>query len=140
MNDTPWGYADHVKQLADGVIWASTPSHGGIGVRIDVANRMSEPAQRRGERVGDYLWYEEDCDWAIPAHELSHIQEKLSACIEEIIYYLSNWNPIYLFEIGLGKHIDLELWHKRIEQDREWHEDVRLQERIHEQVCLNEAY
>jgi hypothetical protein len=51
---TPWGAADYVHVVADGITEYSTPSHGGIGI---TQSRLMEmpPALRDG------LWYEEDC-------------------------------------------------------------------------------
>lgn len=70
---TPWGTADRVTELADGVYSVSTPSHGGIMVRLDVAERdLSEQARGcsiYGGRFGDFLCYEEDCEWAFPMYE-----------------------------------------------------------------------
>lgn len=57
---TPWGTADEVRLYCDGIVFASTPSHGGIKVAPDLNARI--PAyMRRGDG-----WYEEDCDWCIP--------------------------------------------------------------------------
>ncbi len=76
--NTPWGAADSVTLLAsmkvNGVVvplmWGvSTPGHGGI--------RLSEEGQailrecmydaKAGNFLGSLQWWEEDCDWAVPA-------------------------------------------------------------------------
>lgn len=59
--ETPWGMADSVKTIAKGIIFVSTPGHGGF--RLD---------QKRQAKVPDYMrtpdgWYEEDCEWSIVA-------------------------------------------------------------------------
>jgi len=58
---TPWGIADNVEILAEGIWSVSTPSHGGI--KLNAA---------RNKKIPDYMriddgWYEEDCNWSIPA-------------------------------------------------------------------------
>lgn len=60
---TPWGLAQTVRCMSETIgIWSvSTESHGGIYVD-QVANSMIPEYMR--SRGG---WYEEDCDWCIPA-------------------------------------------------------------------------
>ena len=71
--DTPWGRADHVSPIIEGMNHIGTPSHGGIKLN-----------QRRNVQIPDYMrrnggWYEEDCEWSIPfvvfTSELSQITE-----------------------------------------------------------------
>ena len=57
---TPWGAADYVTEILEGVHNVSTPSHGGIKL-----------SRERNAAIPDYMrkaggWYEEDCDWCIP--------------------------------------------------------------------------
>ena len=59
--NTPWGKAQHVEQIAEGIFSVSTANHG--GTLLD---------RKRNAQVPDYMrksggWYEEDCDWAIAA-------------------------------------------------------------------------
>jgi hypothetical protein len=70
---TPWGYADDVNPILEGVVSVSTPSHGGLRVTIEVLERHLTPAQvkyckaLRYSSVGDVFGYfEEDCDMLIP--------------------------------------------------------------------------
>jgi hypothetical protein len=58
---TPWGPSQHAKTLMDGIIEVSTASHGGI--KLDRTKNAQVPDYMR--RKGG--WYEEDCDWCIPA-------------------------------------------------------------------------
>ena len=53
---TPWGHADYIKHIAPGIIFVSTPSHGGYKVERDVLRTMPKKY-----RVGGG-WYEEDCE------------------------------------------------------------------------------
>lgn len=77
---TPWGKADGVRQLARGVVWVNTPSHGGLGVTVSLAQKALSPnARAQGEQYGSYLWYEEDVAWAIPFHEHPEWEEVLVA-------------------------------------------------------------
>ncbi|MCP1674309.1 hypothetical protein J2T57_001411 [Natronocella acetinitrilica] len=56
---TPWGKAQTVRAIADGIRVVSTASHGGM--KLDAArNRLIPEALRRASG-----WYEEDCEAAI---------------------------------------------------------------------------
>ena len=58
---TPWGQSDHTKEIAPGIIFYSTPSHGGAFVPAEI--RAEWPQALRDFKTfagGD--WYEEDCD------------------------------------------------------------------------------
>ena len=59
---TPWGEAQHVTHIQEGVWFASTASHGGI--KLDRKRNAKIPAVARIEGG----WYEEDCAAVIPAH------------------------------------------------------------------------
>lgn len=65
---TPWGNSHSITIVANGILSVSTAGHGGVRLYL-----------RRNRQVPDYLratthrqlgtsgWYEEDCDWCIPA-------------------------------------------------------------------------
>jgi hypothetical protein len=58
---TPWGPAQHQKQVAPGITVFETAGHGGYFVSLEKRLRMPSDilaVQRDG-------WYEEDCDWAL---------------------------------------------------------------------------
>lgn len=103
---SPWGRIDHVVPYCRGVASVSTPSHGGIRVSKGFAEKhLSEAARKRGKVHGGYLYYEEDCDYAIPMLELPHLWEKAfgsSQNVEKMLMSsLSVWNPEYLLERGI---------------------------------------
>lgn len=56
---TPWGTADSVKVVAEGITAVSTPGHGGYKLSAK-RNKMVPEALR--EKGG---WYEEDCKYAV---------------------------------------------------------------------------
>ena len=59
---TPWGQSDKQYNTAiEGIIWYTTPSHGGVHVKE--ALNAQVPASCRSLNG----WYEEDCEWSIPA-------------------------------------------------------------------------
>lgn len=65
---TPWGTADSVEHIADGIIFVTTPSHGGF--RLDQSRNAQVPyVWRQASFNGQALrgWYEEDCDWSLVA-------------------------------------------------------------------------
>ena len=58
---SPWGKIQDVKELAAGIDCVSTAGHGGI--KLD---------RQRNAKMPEYMrlaggWYEEDCEWALPA-------------------------------------------------------------------------
>lgn len=62
--NTPWGYADHIKKIAEGITEYGTPSHGGIGLSATRILEMRDCYRNFAPWAGKG-WYEEDCDWAI---------------------------------------------------------------------------
>lgn len=58
IHNTPWGPADYRRMIAPGIVFLSTPSHGGAYLSKELQDKM--PAHRR-TRDG---WYEEDCEIA----------------------------------------------------------------------------
>lgn len=61
-HNTPWGAADISRRYGDGVVFHSTPSHGGFELSAEANARVHE-AWRNADR-----FYEEDLDWAKVAH------------------------------------------------------------------------
>lgn len=56
---TPWGKAEAVEIVAEGVGWVSTHGHGGLKLSAAMNRRVPDFMRRaRG-------WYEEDCEWAL---------------------------------------------------------------------------
>lgn len=72
--NTPWGRADHVEQITEGIHRVDTPSHGGY--HVDDTRRAMMPAAVRNyvsRYHGQIGWFEEDCEWTLvalcfPAH------------------------------------------------------------------------
>jgi hypothetical protein len=56
--ETPWGQADSNEVYGEGVVFHSTPSHGGFKLD-DVPNTQVPEALRNADG-----WYEEDAEWA----------------------------------------------------------------------------
>ena len=61
MKYSPWGAIQSTHTLADGALFVTTAGHG--GVKLDRRRNAAIPAPARS--AGG--WYEEDCQWAIPA-------------------------------------------------------------------------
>lgn len=96
---TPWGGADHVEKLAEGVIQVGTPSHGGIGVENSVAFTMLSAAARAEAIVqGGWHWFEEDCNWAIVCSEMPTLFSERHR--ELAAESLKRWNARYLEATG----------------------------------------
>ncbi len=71
---SPWGDIQHSDVFEAGVAAVSTASHGGIRVSKRYAEKhLSAAAIREAIDYAGYYWFEEDCDWAVPAFELPHL-------------------------------------------------------------------
>jgi hypothetical protein len=64
MATTPWGKSDHAQKVARGIMWYSTPSHGGYHLSKGRLKSMPDPYRSFQPWAGEG-WYEEDCDWAL---------------------------------------------------------------------------
>lgn len=65
--NTPWGIADYVKELADGILSIGTPSHGGLKLSADRWKQLKKALPYFSPYNGNTYWLEEDCDWAAAA-------------------------------------------------------------------------
>ncbi len=63
---TPWGQADQVTELAEGIISYCTPSHGGIWLSASRRKVVEAVIPNVKNFLGGLEWWEEDCDWSIP--------------------------------------------------------------------------
>lgn len=107
--NTPWGKADNITRIERGLSWVDTPSHGGFAVSESFAKKhLSTAAQTRGEQYGSYLFFEEDCLYAIVAWEIGGFdipsntptQEWRGMTRQSLLDNLSAWNADYLLERG----------------------------------------
>ncbi len=65
---TPWGNAQNIETISRGLEFVDTPGHGGF--RVSHERNKKIPFWIKEEthgRLGIDGWYEEDCDWCIPA-------------------------------------------------------------------------
>lgn len=70
---TPWGMADHVQPVGEGIALYSTPSHGGYRVAPDLYRQM--PPQLKACSFTNDNWFEEDCSWCAVALAFPHLFE-----------------------------------------------------------------
>lgn len=64
-DETPWGPAETVRQIAEGIYSITTESHGGIYVNDSHAKQISEELVSL-TWLQSSNWFEEDSDWCIP--------------------------------------------------------------------------
>lgn len=66
---SPWGIPDIVTNLAPGLHWVTTPSHGGYLILQSMAIRLLPPCAIDhgflGIPCGAYYGFEEDCAWSV---------------------------------------------------------------------------
>lgn len=90
---TPWGSAQFVKDIAEGIQVVNTAGHGGIKLDRKRQSEMPKVLRREGG------WYEEDCEWALVAVGLpQHFDAKT---IESAHKTVRNWFP-EAFEAHFG--------------------------------------
>ena len=126
---TPWGKADSIKNIAPGIKFVSTPSHGGF--KLDRRNNARMPLCFR--KAGG--WYEEDCEWAMvavvfEAHFKEHL-EQAKCTIKN--YWPDKWEAFSGEKLKLKDSCVLrELEFERVHADDyvavsavgDWHKDV----------------
>lgn len=81
---TPWGAADYIKDIADGITTYSTASHGGI--KLSAERQAQMPKALR-----DGAWYEHDC--AIYRVIVAFPDVFSEKDFEEAKHGLKNWYP-----------------------------------------------
>lgn len=64
-----WGEPDTQREVIPGVIWVTSPSHGGI-VLSNERNAQMPDYMRRADAV-----YEEDCNWCLPVYAFDCAQQ-----------------------------------------------------------------
>lgn len=67
IRNSPWGAPDSEKTIADGLIFVSTPSHGGFYLSPDRWATLKEKFPDFQPFNGNIGWLEEDSDWAMAA-------------------------------------------------------------------------
>ncbi|WP_442755644.1 DUF7007 domain-containing protein [Methylocystis sp. JAN1] len=89
---TPWGAADREKFYAEGIVFYSTPSHGGF--RLDaLRNAKVHPLLREADG-----YYEEDCAWAKVAFTFPELFSKDH--YDAAVATIKNWCPDAYEEIA----------------------------------------
>lgn len=91
-----------------GCYWVGTPSHGGLMLHRSQFGRLTPAALRYGDRFGEWVCYEEDCGYAIPAWEIFEVRNKLNEYAakspvddcNDLYLVLSHHSHRYLFEAG----------------------------------------
>lgn len=88
---TPWGIADHVEHIGEGIYRADTPSHGGYYVPDAMLHKIPVKHKAYAQKwSGSAHWYEEDCAWACVALAFPHLfpQGALEIATETIARYV----------------------------------------------------
>lgn len=80
---TPWGIAQHSREIAPGIVSYSTASHGGIKLareRLEQVPKAWRDFASSWSHGWGSAWFEEDCAWAgvaiaFPEHfEAGHVE------------------------------------------------------------------
>lgn len=101
---TPWGKADNSEILERGLVFYSTPSHGGYRVSLKAAKRIPLPYRAKALCYGGGLWFEEDCAWALIAESFRpHFDDRLDLAVKT----LKDYYP-HAYKAVTGKDVTLE--------------------------------
>lgn len=95
---TPWGKAQTIDKIAEGITHVTTASHGGI--HLSPKRQKQMPAKYRETFAGG-PWYEEDCDWARVA--VTFPDCFTAAVVKAAKESLERWSPEFnteLTEVG----------------------------------------
>lgn len=92
-----WGQPDEVREIIPGVIWITSPSHGGI-VLSNERNAAMPDYMRRSDAV-----YEEDCNWPLPIYAFDcaaefaeTLNQKPERVIKDAIRTMERWHATAL--------------------------------------------
>lgn len=110
-DSSPWGSIHHVTEVAEGIIEVSTASHGGIKLNRQLNAQVPEYMRRKGG------WYEEDCEWCLPAVALK-LDETISR-YEGAKNTMKHW---FADEYEKFFNVVLQPGESRDKDDRMWHE------------------
>lgn len=111
---TPWGPSQHQQKITDGMYWVSTSGHGGLLIECRIAGKLLSPwAFSYGGRYGQWLAYEEDCDYQVAFFELPQYWPKLyqhrpnpqADRSADLLHSLSFWRADYLLAVGETPHL-----------------------------------
>ena len=139
---TPWGTRDAITVIIpDKVAVVSTPSHGGIIVSNN-ADLLSRPARKRAIHVDGWMFFEEDCDWAIPAFEIEELREWAEKHAQaDVNGALIAWNADYLMECGIDPYMfDNYKYHKQYVQWLERKIDNLMREYKHPDKVVTRSF
>jgi hypothetical protein len=89
---TPWGKADSVRKIADGITLVSTPSHGGFHVSKKRQGEIPQAARDNRFNPGT-AWYEEDCESYIIMAAFPEVAAHFGITREEALVGLRRWYP-----------------------------------------------
>ncbi|MGE3483473.1 MAG: hypothetical protein AB7L09_01955 [Nitrospira sp.] len=84
---TPWGPAQHVYPIAEGIVFVSCAGHGGIKLDRKRNAAVPKPARRAAG------WYEEDCEASIPIVVHKSLRDHYNISKEEALSSVRRWLP-----------------------------------------------
>lgn len=125
---SPWGHVDQSEQLAPGIYWVSTPSHGGLMISWRfLRDRLSQAAADKGDMYDGgpqhlYKCYEEDSHYAVALYEMQDLwpamwpSESGKAVDARLYKLLSRWHPDYLRQRGIEPLSEEEAQWRELQQ------------------------
>ena len=107
---TPWGENQHARELAPGLVFVSTASHGGVWLSPERIAALPSPDVLAAEKwptppgFAPLEWWEEDCDAATPLYLFRVFAESDPAQHRQVGGAVASWaKPGTLSVLGLSK-------------------------------------
>jgi len=108
---SPWGEIDHVYKYAPGVSFVSTPGHGGMRVTLKALKEYAcdfEYLYKKAIKLGNYLYFEEDCDFPLFLFDCPRILKAYAAkhgANEDEVFNtmkssVKHWHPDYFDDVS----------------------------------------
>lgn len=107
-----WYEVEHSYRINNGIFEVSTPTHGGIMIKSDIARLiLSKEAQNIAQKERGWYYFEEDCDYAVAKREL--LDKNLFSDIDD--YFSRQYNKKtaeYLHTFSNNLNESLQHWNK----------------------------
>lgn len=86
MSYSPWGKIDNVLSIMRGVSIVGTPSHGGLRITRKALQAYAVDAEdltKHAIPMGDYMFFEEDCDMPLALFDMPLVLRKYAELINQ---------------------------------------------------------
>lgn len=143
--NTPWGPPQDSVEVATGIVWCTTASHGGFWLSDARLEELPKWARRFSGKPGiSRNWFEEDCDWCIvqlafPAEFADHDPQGAARHAPAAEDALRQWHPD-LWEARHGKVLEPGQSLRRDRDVKERGQRAAQEQRLADNLALEKLY